>query len=206
MLKKIAVILALPLFLNACAAPVLLVGAGAGAGYVAVQERGAKAFFSDTKVKTHIKDKLVQMKYGYLTDIGVNVIKGDVLLTGVVKNEDEKQKIEQTAENTEGVKAVYNEIMVAPEYTGGEYARDSWISTQLKTRMLTAKDVYSVNYMIDVVKGHVYLYGLASNQAELERVVYLARTTKNVDTVHNYIRIIPKKDVKVEDATESDMP
>lgn len=176
------------LFLQACA-PVI-VGAAATGAYLAVQERGAKAAVQDTAIKTGIKDRLTNTNYKYLTNIGVHVLEGDVLLTGVAPNQEEVAKIKAEAAAENGVKQVFDEIIIADAYTTSEKASDTWIGTQLRTRLLGTKDVYSVNYITDVVKGHVYILGLAGSQSELERVLYVARTTKNVVEVHNYIRVV----------------
>lgn len=167
----------------------LIIGGAATAGYLALQERGAKTAVLDTKIKTGIKDKLFGTKYQYLTDIGVNVLQGDVLLTGVAESQEAVNNVEKIAQLVDGVGNVYNNIIIANSYAASEYSKDSWIATQFKTRLLASKDIFSINYLTDTVKGNIYIIGIAGTESEKERVLHIARTTKGVQKVYNYIRI-----------------
>jgi osmotically-inducible protein OsmY len=185
--SKIVLPVIASLSITACV-PIILGGAAA-AGYLAVQERGAKTAVIDSKIKTHIKDRLFGTDYRYLTDIGVNVLQGNVLLTGVAKDQKAVDEVEKITRTTKDVKNVANNIIIAEKYSASQYSRDSWIATQFKTRMVGAKDVYSINYLTDTVMGNIYILGLAGTESEKERVLHIARTTKGVQQVYNYIRV-----------------
>ncbi|MBI1363796.1 MAG: BON domain-containing protein [Proteobacteria bacterium] len=167
----------------------LWLGAGVGAGYLAVQERGAVAAVTDMKVKTHVLDRLTQANYKFLAKIGVNVLEGDVLLTGVVPSDEDAHRVVSIVYGVPDVRQVYNEIQVVENYGVDVFTNDTWIGTQIRSRMVTTSDVYTINYTVEVVRGHVYVLGLARTPAEMERVLYLVRTTKGVRMVHNYIRV-----------------
>lgn len=195
-MKKAAVFL--PIFgvlLTGCA-PVV-VGGVAAAGYIAAQERGAQAVMTDTKIKTHIKDKLTAKHYTYLTKVEVTVLQGDVFLTGVLSSPQEAAEVERIARSVPDVKNVYNDLFSDGVYPATQYSKDSFVSTQVRGRFLSAKDVYSINYFVRVVNGNVYLIGLAGSQSEMERALHLARTTKGVQKVVNYIRLY-EGDIRIE--------
>lgn len=181
-----ALVCLLPLVLGACA-PVVLGGA-AVAGTMALQERGIKAGVNDTKIKAVIKDRLAGINPNYIPEVGVDVMQGNVLLTGVVGSSHEVETIIAAVKQSENVGAVYSELVVG-EYTFGERSSDTWISTQLRTRLVANADVYTINYFISVIKGHVYILGIAGNPSEKERALHIARTTKGVKMVHDYIRL-----------------
>ncbi len=63
-----------------------------------------------------------------------------------------------------GVKEVIDEIIVDPKGTSGTYARDSWIATQLKTKLLFDKNIYSINYSTETVRGQIYVLGIAQEK------------------------------------------
>ena len=88
--------------LSACA-PVVVGGVVTG-GYLASQERGAKNAVWDLKIKTHVMERLTNANYKNIARIGVYVLQGDVLLTGIVQTQDEFDKIGDLARNM-GVKA-----------------------------------------------------------------------------------------------------
>ena len=68
-------------------------------------------------------------------------------------------------------------------------ARDTWITTQLKSKLTFDQDVLAINYAIETVNGVVYLIGIAQNQAELERVVGHARDIEYVRNVITHVRV-----------------
>lgn len=167
----------------------LWVGAGVGAGYFAVQERGAFTAVSDIKIKTHVLDKLTQANYRFLTEVGVDVLESDVLLTGVVDSDADVRRILDEVRKIREIRNIFNELQVGGSYGVQTYSADTWIGTQLKSRMVTTSDVYTINYATQVVRGHVYVMGIARTPSEKERVLHLIRTTKGVRMVHDYIRV-----------------
>ena len=51
------------------------------------------------------------------------------------------------------------------------------------------RNIQSINYSIDTVAGTVYLMGVAQNQAELNKVIEVARTIPHVMQVVNYVKM-----------------
>lgn len=188
--------------LASCAAPVVL-GAAAGAGYIGLQNRPTKQIAADTEVKVRIKDQLTQAQFAYLTDIGIDVFYGNVLLTGVVPTNAEGERVLETVRRTQGVKKVYNELFVGSAYTTGQKAKDAWISAQIQPRLLGAKDAYPLNYLITVVNNHVYIMGDTFNAGEKDHVLHILRTTRGVQQVHDYLVI---KGVNESDSRANVMP
>ncbi len=89
----------------------------------------------------------------------------------------------------EGVKEVINEIQVTDRGGLVDYARDTWISAQLTTKLLLDKAIKAINYNVETVNGVVYMIGIAQDQAELERATNHARTIPNVAKVVSHVRL-----------------
>jgi osmotically-inducible protein OsmY len=93
-----------------------------------------------------------------------------------------------------GVKEVIDEIRVTPkEGDIGDYTRDAWITTKLKSQMLFDKNIASRNYNIKTVGAVVYIMGIAQNQQELNRVTDYARNMSSVVKVISYARFVSEK-------------
>ncbi len=185
----LAFLSALPLIQGCIAAAV---GAAATTGYVATQERTPGTALDDTTIWVRVKEKLVQHNaHELLTGINVEVIEGRVHLTGVVNSTETRVDAVRLAWQVEGVKEVINEIKVVPiqQKKLKDIAHDSWISTQIRSKMLFNTDIRSINFSIDVVQGTVYLMGIARNQNELDALTELASTTPGVDKVVSYVRV-----------------
>jgi osmotically-inducible protein OsmY len=86
------------------------------------------------------------------------------------------------------VKDVINEVLVS-ENPLSDIANDSWITTQLKSKMTFDKDILAINYSIETVGAVIYLIGIAQDKDELQRVINHARSIKYVKRVVSHVRV-----------------
>jgi osmotically-inducible protein OsmY len=167
----------------------IVVGGAATAGYLYSKEEGIGTAVDDTRIQAHIKDRLTADNYKYLTDIDIAVLKGDVLLTGVVGSKRESANIDALVRTVEGVYGVHNQLFTDGIYTTKQYSRDSLVAVSIRGRLISSNDVAYRNISTTVVNGHGYLMGIARSQTEMTKALHLARTTKGVLRVHNYISL-----------------
>ena len=177
----------LGLSLQGCVSAV--VGVGATAGTAAMEERGLSGAADDTALRLRINALLSDKDERLWRKVGMQVYMGRVLLTGTVETAEMRTEAVKLAWQAEGVKEVINEIQLAGSGGASGFARDTWISTQLKSALLFDKQVSSINYSIETVGGTVYLIGLAQDQRELDRVMNHARGLSYVKKVVNYVKI-----------------
>lgn len=166
----------------------LAIGAGATAGVAAYEERSIDVLARDTKIATLIRTKYFEKDHTMPAWIGVEVYEGRALLTGAVNDEARRVDAVSLAWQVEDVKEVINEVQLAS--TGiVDFARDSWITTQLKSRLVLDKQIHAINYSVETVNGIVYLIGIARDQAELDRVMAYARDVDYVRRVRSHVRV-----------------
>ena len=180
-----ALLLTSSLALQGCIEAV--VGAGATAGVAAAQERGVKGAANDTAIRAEINHYWLQKDEKLFLNCNLQIHEGRVLVSGAVKDADTRAEAIQLAWKASGVREVINEIEVTGEGGFGTYARDTSIVTELRSRLLFAKDIQSVNYSIESVNGTVYLLGVAQDQAELDRVLDVARNVRYVRRVVSHV-------------------
>ena len=184
--------LSLPIALGGC--PVAIVGglaAAGGTGYAANQERGVTGTVDDLTIKTNIQNAWLQVNPLMQRDFTITVYEGRTLLTGMSPNPELKAQAAQIASQIPGVRAIYNEIEVASGEGAWASVKDTWISSQIRSNLVFASQVRSVNYTIDTVNGSVYLIGSARSQVELDRVTEAARNVPDVKRVVSYVEIRP---------------
>jgi hyperosmotically inducible periplasmic protein len=71
---------------------------------------------SDARIESVVKANLAKdVRLSTLTNIEVDVVRGEVTLSGLVANDDQKDRAEQVAENVRGVRKVRNNLQVANE-------------------------------------------------------------------------------------------
>lgn len=178
----------LGLFVSGCVP--LIIGAGAQGASLAAQERSTGDAVDDAGILLKIKNQYAQADYkDLLANVEIKVSEARVLLTGNVDKAESQIEAVRLAWQVNGVKEVVNEVQINNKAGFTNYARDLWISTQVKTRLLFAKDIRSVNYSIITVNQVVYMTGIAQDQDELDRATYVASTTNYVQRVTSYVRL-----------------
>jgi osmotically-inducible protein OsmY len=163
------------------------IGAGATATLAASSEKGLGGTVDDTKIRATINSLWMDNDIEMWRNVGLDIYEGRVLLTGKVEKPEQRVEAVRLAWKAEGVKEVINEIKVTEEGGLDNYARDAWISTQLRTKMLFDKEILTVNYSVDTVDQVVYVMGIAQDQRELDRVIAYARSLAYVKKVVNYV-------------------
>ncbi|HRQ60291.1 MAG TPA: BON domain-containing protein [Alphaproteobacteria bacterium] len=195
-MKKILPILMLAglllpiVFLGACTPLGFATGAAATTGAAAAREGGVRGTLTDLQIQAAINDLWFQYDVETFAKLDMTVNQGRVLITGVVQSPEHRLEAVRLAWQPVGVKQVINEIQLADSPGVTAYARDAWISTRLRTALTFDSKVQSINYSIDVVKGNVYLMGVAQNQAELDHVIEKARTIPDVRRVVSYVKLV----------------
>lgn len=176
------------LSLSNCA-PVALGGVGA-AGLSGIQERTLGNAVDDTAIWGEVKHHYLQKDFDNLfSGVNIDVAEGRVLLTGAVKDPKHRVDAVRLAWKPRGVKEVINEIQISQ--TGGlkNYAKDSWISARIRSKLLLNNDIKSINYSIDTINQKVYLMGIAQNTDERELAKSLASTISGVKRVVSHVRV-----------------
>lgn len=189
-MRRFLALALLPLALNACV-PVMVAG-GTEVGVSLAEDRSIGRKFDDNIIYTDITNQFIQAKQAALiTDVTFNIRYGRVMLTGTVKSESDAQKAVAITWKAKGVQEVINELIVNPESGFLDAANDALIKRNLEYRLLATKDVWVINYSMDVQAGTAYLIGRVKNQAELDRVLSVTRTTKGVKRVVTHLQVSP---------------
>ena len=186
-LASILLLLAAAAALPGCAGAVI--GAGATAGVAVAQERSVGAAVDDAGIELNVNSALLQQSETLFRQVGVESVEGRVLLTGLVLTPEDRVEAGRLAWTVSGVKEVLNEVEVADKSSLVDYAKDVWITTQLRSKLLADRLISDINYSIETVNGTIYLLGIAQNETELERVAGHARTIRGVSRVVSHVRL-----------------
>jgi osmotically-inducible protein OsmY len=175
--------------LAACDPVSLGVGAAATGGVAVAQERSVKDAVSDTGIRLSINDLWLKESLDLYSSLGLSVNEGRVLVTGQVPTPEARVTAIRLVWQVDGVREVINEVEVAESDGISGYARDAWITTQLRTRLTFDTSLRAINYSVETVGGTIYLMGVAQDQAELDRVIAHARQIPYVRQVISYVRM-----------------
>jgi len=165
----------------------LVVGTGATVGLAAAQERSIGNAVDDATILAEINHYLLQRSETLFAKVDVEVVEGRVLLTGNVKNPEDRVEVARMAWRASGVREVLNELEINDQSTLRDYAKDVWITTQLKIKLLGDTNISAINYSVDTLNGVVYLFGIAQSQVELDRATGHARNISGVAKVVSHV-------------------
>lgn len=173
----------------ACSPIGLAVGAGASVVRASQTERGLKGSAEDLQTRAEVLHHLFQKDVNLFSAVSVSVTQGRVLLTGKVQGPKDRINATKLAWKATGVAEVINELQVTDRSSIADQAKDILINKSLQARLLVNQEIKFINYTVDTVNGTVYLFGIAQNHEELERVIAVVRQTNYVENIVNYVTI-----------------
>ncbi|HHF5907720.1 TPA: division/outer membrane stress-associated lipid-binding lipoprotein [Haemophilus influenzae] len=180
-LKKLAILLGATIFLQGCVAAVI--GGGAVAAKVATDPRTTGTQIDDETLEFKVEnavEKDAQIKAeGRVNAVSYN---GRVLLIGQVPNSDVKDSATALAKGVEGVNEVYNELTVSPKISFAQISKDSWLTTQVKSKMFVDGRVKATDVKVISENGEVFLLGNVT-QSQANAAADIARKISGVKKV-----------------------
>ena len=189
-LKKLVLVLGSAMLLQGCVAAAIGGAAVAGATKVATDPRSMGTQLDDETLESRVnsaikKDQQIKSE----ARISVTAYSGRVLLTGQVPNENLREVASSLAKGVQNVNDVYNEVRVGPKVDFAQISKDSWITSQIKSKVRVDSKVKTSDVKVVTENNEVFLMGNVTQDqgnaaAEIARNV--AGVTK-VIKVFNYL-------------------
>lgn len=184
-MKKITFSLLLMSFmmLSGCL-PLVAGGLIVGAGSAAYINRSAiNHTYTDTNI-THSASAAILKNPDLAkgTHIVIATQNSVVLLAGQVSYPSQRIEAEQAVTSVPGIIRLYNEIEVAGPTTQLTRASDSWITTKVKSGLMTTRPSPGKHIKVVTENGTVYLLGNVS-QAQADAAVNVVRQVAGVQKV-----------------------
>jgi osmotically-inducible protein OsmY len=159
------------------------VAGAAGGAIVANDERNTRTLIDDNVIETRALDKLyAEPEMAKKIHINVTSFNGIVLLTGETVNNSLRAKAVNIVRYMDKVRRVHNEIQVGDLAELKSRTNDGWITSKVKTQMLTTKGFKSSQVKVTTEAGTVYLMGLVTRAAG-KTAAEIARNVSGVKRV-----------------------
>ncbi len=166
--------------------PVVVVGAAAGGAMVATDRRTTGTQVDDESIELKLGHQAGD-QYGDRIHLNVTSYNGVVLLTGEVPDQGVWASIGGMAKSTEKVRAVNNELVVAPNADLSSRSNDTYITSKVKSRMIEANRFPPNAVKVVTERGVVYLIGIVSKE-EGDAAGETAATTSGVVRVVKFFQ------------------
>ena len=150
-------------------------------------DRGTRTFGSkidDSLIETKVSVNIAKANpdLDNASHIVVTSFNGIVLLAGQTPRADLKQLAEQTASQVQKVKKVNNELQVTGPSSMLARSNDAWLTSKIKTEMLTDSAIPGSRIKVVTENGIVYLLGLVTQQ-EATRATNLVQGVSGVQKI-----------------------
>ncbi len=166
--------------LQGCA-PVI-VGAGVGAGAIVADDRRSSGTMLDDQVIERNISNLVAKTYEDQVSVDVVSYNRVVLLVGQVPTEAIKDDIGLMALETQNVRTVQNEIVIAGKSSFVSESSDALLTSKVKSRLVSNDKVSANDVKVVTSNDTVYLMGLVT-RSEADAATQVAATTSGVQRV-----------------------
>ena len=178
--------------LGACA-PLMIAGV-AGTAMVASDRRTSGAQLEDESIELRAQAR-IRDNLGERVHVNVTSFNRQVLLTGEVTAEKDRQAVLQLVERIENVKAVVNELAVMPLSNLSERSNDLLIVAKVKASFVDSRDLFASAFKVVTERGTVYLMGRVT-QREANSATQLTRNVGGVNKVVRLFEIISEDELR----------
>ena len=190
-LVQLTAALAMASVFSACA-PLIVGGAMLGTGLVAADRRTTGTQIDDEAIELRAASRIREL--ATLGQISVTSYNRQVLLTGEVPGAAERTAVEQALVRVDGVRGVFNELVVAPNSAFSSRSADSVLSTKVKATLVDAKDVQANAYKVVAERRVIYLMGRVTER-EANRGAQLASQVSGVEKVVKVFEVVSERDL-----------
>lgn len=177
--------LLLSLVLGLCLQGCFVAAAGGAATgtAVAVDRRTAGTIVDDQAIELKAMHAIRQQpelwKKSHIYVLSYNNV---LLLLGQTPSESFKQTAEEILRDIPKVRRIHNELSVAEPLSLGDRSADTWITTQIKTKLIGTKDMRAHHIKVVTEDRIVYLMGLTTPEEEMT-ATDIARSVSGVEKV-----------------------
>lgn len=189
-LKSTFAVLFSALLLQGCIAGVII-GSAAVATKTATDPRSVGTQVDDGTLEARVENALSKdQQLKKEARVVATAYQGKVLLTGQSPNADITRRAKQIAMGVEGTSEVYNEIRQGTPVSLSTASSDTWITTKVRSQLLTSDTVKSSNVKVTTENGEVFLLGLVTQQEgqSTAQIASQISGVKHVTTAFTYVK------------------
>jgi len=191
-LRTTGAVLLLALSMSACAP--ILVASVAGSALVATDRRTSGTQLEDETIELRASSKVRDM-FGEKVHVNVTSYNRQVLLTGEVPSDKERQAVAGIVEKVENVKSVVNELSVMPNASLGSRSNDLVVTGKIKASLVDSRDLFANAFKVVTERNTVYLMGHVT-QREADSATQVIRNVSGVNKVVRLFEIISEEELR----------
>ena len=190
--RGIGMAVLLSLGLSACA-PVMIAGF-AGSALVASDRRTSGTQLEDETIEFRGSARVRDM-FGEKVHVNITSFNRQVLLTGEVPTERDRQTIVGMVEKLENVKSVVNELAVMPVTSVSSRSGDLVVTGKIKASLIDSRDLFANAFKVVTERNTAYVMGRVT-QREADSATNVIRNVSGVNKVVRLFEIISEEELR----------
>lgn len=184
---------ALTSVLSGCA-PILIGQAAYTTSSVLLDRRSAGAVANDGLIETKATLHLSQSNFSS-SHITATSYEGNVLLSGEIGKNEEKEKAEEIVKSINEVDRVYNHLVVGPNVSLSTRMSDSVTASKVRASLIDKKGISINSVKVVVDNGVCYILGVVTEE-EAAKIALVASRVEGVKKVVKLFTIITPEELK----------
>lgn len=144
---------------------------------------------SDVRILAEINSRILDARAGYFFDIEIDIVKGDVLLTGRVGETHAKARAAALVRSVPGVGSVINEIRTGQPTTLRGKANEADLEQRVSDALYRAFRKTLPGVAWRVVGDTAYIFGESSSEWVHSRVFTTVKRVKGIGRIVDHLRI-----------------
>lgn len=185
--RRVLPLLAAVLMLAGCIPAALVTGATVGG--LVIHDRRSTGMQTDDESREWKAIQLIPQRYLDSSHLNFTSYNGRLLITGEALDAASRDGIAQALSGLDGVREIVNEVRVAPLSSLAQRSKDSFITSQVKGRLVDSKKVSANHVKVVTEAAVVYLFGIV-NQQEADAAIHVARIVSGVAKVVSLFTVV----------------
>jgi osmotically-inducible protein OsmY len=163
-MKNIPLILGLTLILMLSGCAGLFIAGAASTANVVLDNRSTEIIWIDTNIEFEVSGLMNKPPYRGKARIVANSYRGIVVLMGQASSPELLASFEQDLHKIKDVKTIHNQVRIRNPLDVADISKDSWITTKVKSTLLTNEKLNGVKIKVITEDKEVFLLGYVSHQ------------------------------------------
>ncbi|EKO3818679.1 BON domain-containing protein [Vibrio harveyi] len=190
------VILFAALSMSGCAG--LFIAGAATTANIVTDTRTTKEIWQDNNIEFEVAAIGNKAPFKGKARVVASSYNGTVVLMGQAPTRELINEFERRARAVSGVKNIHNQIKQKEPLSVTQISNDSWITTKVKSALLTDSELNGIKVKVITEDSDVFLFGYVTPQ-QSDRATEIARNISGVKQVIKGFRYGDEKPLKVEE-------
>ncbi|MCC8252735.1 BON domain-containing protein [Vibrio campbellii] len=190
------VILCTTLSMSGCAG--LFIAGAATTANIVTDTRTTKEIWQDNNIEFEVAAIGNKAPFKGKARVVASSYNGTVVLMGQAPTQDLINEFENKAREVKGVKNIHNQIKQKEPLSVTQISNDSWITTKVKSALLTDSELNGVKVKVITEDSDVFLFGYVTPE-QSERATEIARNISGVKQVVKGFQYGDEKPLEVEE-------